>query len=130
MTTTAGTGERRVPAEWTDDCQGKKDFDGKLVSLSTRYWPRGGGFSLFSRETGWQDNDARPEIKPSAHATIYLGSTSDGFYDDAVKLADAEFEGETQEEVQRAVEAWAAEQFARIGSALRREFGKESDRVG
>lgn len=111
-----------VPAMWTDDCQGKKDYDGKLVSLSTRYWPRGGGFATFSREAGWEDNAARPDIRPSAHATIYLGSTANDFYENAEQLIDREFEGDTQEEVQRAVEAWAAEQFQRIALALRREF--------
>ena len=32
-------------AMWTDDCQGKKDYDGNMVSISTRYWPgpSGGG---------------------------------------------------------------------------------------
>lgn len=118
--------QMRVPAEWTDDCGGKKDFDGELVTLSTRYWPRGGGFFVLTPDREWQGNEARPQIKLSARATIYLGSTRNEFYEEAVELADAKFEGETQAEVQRAVEVWAAEQFARIGTALRREFGKES----
>lgn len=39
----------RINARWTDDCQGKKDFDGTIIDISSRYWPRGGGFGLFSR---------------------------------------------------------------------------------
>jgi hypothetical protein len=101
-----------LPVEWTDDCQGKKDYDGDLVTISTRYWPRGGGISVLDA-TGFKTNGDQ-SILPSAHSTIYLGET--------VKLADREFEGETQEEVQRAVEDWAQEQFARICAVLRREF--------
>lgn len=115
-----------VPAEWTPDCQGKQDFDGQLVTLSTRYWPRGGGVAVFSRAEGWQDNDARPNIRPSAHATIYLGSTRNEHYDDAVRLCDVRVDAETEAEVKARVEAWAAEQFARIGAALRREFAVDA----
>ena len=112
----------RVPARWTDDCQGKKDYDGHLVSLSTRYWPRGGGFPVLTPEREWQGNDARPEIRPSAKATIYLGSVDYEFYAAAYPLASREFEADAQEEVQRQVEAWVAEQYARIAKVLRREF--------
>jgi hypothetical protein len=109
-----------VPAKWTDDCQGKKDYDGDLVTLSVRYWPRGGGFHVLDTGKGtFEGNEARPQIRPSAHATIYLGSTADEFYDNAVELAKREFDGDTQEEVQRAVEAWALEQYQRIAAALR-----------
>ena len=38
------TEKLKVSARWTNDCSGKKDFDGRIVDLSTRYWPRGGGF--------------------------------------------------------------------------------------
>lgn len=115
-----------VPATWTDDCQGKKDFDGSLVTLSTRYWPRGGSALVFQGATFVSDGtdpERQRTIPPSAHATIYLGSTANGFYDDAVKLADAEFSGETEAEVKRLVEEWAAGQYARIGAVLRREYG-------
>lgn len=113
---------RKVPAQWTDDCQGKKDYDGHLVSLSTRYWPRGGGFLLLRADGGIEDNDARPEVRPSANATVYLGSTEDDYLDDAVVLAKQDFEADTQEEVQRQVEEWAAKQYGRIAEALLREF--------
>lgn len=26
-------------AAWTDDCQGKKDYDGRLIDISCRYYP-------------------------------------------------------------------------------------------
>lgn len=56
---------KKVPATWEDDCQGKKDYDAELVSLSTRYWPRGGGFSAII-DGKWEHNEDRPDIKPSA----------------------------------------------------------------
>lgn len=117
----------KVPAKWTDDCQGKKDFDGDLVTLSTRYWPRGGGFTILLHDgragvTEFQENDTRPEIRPSAHSSIYIGSRANEYYDESEQLIEAEFAADTQEEVQRQVEEWAAQQFARIADALRREF--------
>jgi hypothetical protein len=34
--------------KWRNDCQGKKDYDGRIVHVSSRYWPRGGGYFTFS----------------------------------------------------------------------------------
>ncbi len=116
----------KVPAKWEDDCQGKKDYDGELVKLSTRYWPQGGGFHVLDA-TGWKGNETRPEIRASANASIYLGSTANDFYRDAKLLIEREFEGDSEAEVKAAVEAWALEQFARIDAALRREFGVPSE---
>jgi len=45
--------------KWTNDCQGKKDFDGPIVTLSSRYWPSGGGFSMLDTGTGWPANGYR-----------------------------------------------------------------------
>lgn len=112
----------KIPAKWTLDCQGKQDFDGTLVRLSTRYWPRGGGFTIMERVDGHirlEENDERPHIRPSAHATIYLGDTADEYYDDAQKLCDIEAEADTEAEVKAKIEAWVAEQYERIGNALR-----------
>lgn len=98
-----------VPAEWTDDCQGKKDYDAPLVSLSTRYWPRGGGFAVLSQGRGWEDNDARPNIRPSARAKIILHTRGD----DSV-IAEQYFEHDTEEAVKAAVEEWAEGQYLRV----------------
>lgn len=38
--------------EWKPDCQGKWNYDCDLVSLSCRYWPRGGGFHTLDTSTG------------------------------------------------------------------------------
>ena len=44
MTTTDPEPRLLLSAKWTNDCQGKKDYDGPILEVSTRYWPRGGGF--------------------------------------------------------------------------------------
>lgn len=106
----------RVPAEWTDDCQGKKDYDGDLVRLSTRYWPRGGGFDIFSRESGWSNGS--PDIKPSATSEIFICTAGID-----LTLAKKEFEAETEAEVKSQVEEWADRQYQRIVRALEVEFG-------
>lgn len=115
----------QLDAQWRDDCQGKKDYDGEILSISSRYWPRGGGMDIFDFDTpelGLQGNDMRPEVKPSAHSSLMLRyKDSDGDGDD-LTLAEAEFEAETQEEVQAQVEAWAQKQMDRAVALLRNEF--------
>lgn len=107
-------------AQWTDDCQGKKDFDCEIVSLSTRYWPRGGGFFSFDTATRqFTENEDRPQIKPSAKAAILLDHTKEG---GGTELVAQKFEGETFEEVAAQVEAWAKEQHAKITDAVRRLY--------
>lgn len=106
--------------EWKPDCQGKWDYDCDLVSLSCRYWPRGGGFHTLDTGTGaWEGNEARPEIRPSATASICIGDLASGPYE---TLAKAEFDGDTEDEVKAKVEAWAKEMIARVDAAVRREF--------
>lgn len=99
-----------LDAEWTHDCSGKQDYDADLVQLSTRYWPRGGGFMVLDTRTGAiEGNDARPEIKPSAKAAILL---------QGVEVAEAEFEGDTEADVKAQVEQWAAAQWRVIYAAV------------
>ena len=96
--------------EWTQDCQGKQDYDADLVTLSSRYWPRGGGFHTYdSQKRAWEGNEARPEIKPSAASSIYVGED---------EIVTAEFEADTEEEVKAQVETWAAEKVALIRAAV------------
>lgn len=102
-----------LQAEWQLDCHGKQDYDANLVRLSTRYWPRGGGFAELTVDGRWLDNKARPSIPPSATATIYLQDE---------RLTSASFEGDTESEVKAKVEAWAREQFAKVVSAMSAAF--------
>jgi hypothetical protein len=108
----------RPKVEWTDDCQGKKDYDGPLVSVSTRYWPSGGGFHVFDSakpELGLRQNqDGSP---PSAHASIILECVR-GDDDEGITLADKKFKGPTQSNVQQQVETWVQEQLEKIAGLL------------
>jgi len=103
----------KVPATWENDCQGKKDYDAELVSLSTRYWPKGGGFSAII-DGKWEENENRPHIKPSAKSAILLKLPDDEY----VEVVAKEFEGESFEEIKKQVEQWAEEQYCKIWSAV------------
>jgi len=101
--------ERRCAAEWTNDCSGKMDYDGPVLSVSTRYWPRGGGFFVLNAGE-IQQNDARPEIKPSARSSIILHYADEEYEE----LISQHFEAETEQKVRRMVETWVHAQFRAI----------------
>ncbi|MGX4584041.1 hypothetical protein [Paenibacillus chitinolyticus] len=94
-------------AEWTDDCQGKKDYDGNIVSISTRYWPE----SDFTPIGG-------KFVKPHAKSELFLRF---GEHDD-LTLDLKEFEGETFEEVKTQVEEWAQEKMDEIVQLLKSRY--------
>lgn len=95
--------------EWTDDCQGKKDYDGDLVQLSTRYWP--GHHTVFDTVTPEKGLHEVPGGKPHANCMIYLLDDYDN------PLAKADFRGDTFAEVAAQVEAWVETQFNTIKAA-------------
>lgn len=109
-------------AEWTDDCQGKKDYDGEILSISTRYWPAGGGFDLLHPDGRFEGNEARPEIRPSAKCGLVIWH-DDG---DCTSIATQDFDGESFEEVAKQVEAWAQRMMGRAVAALKSEFSEEN----
>jgi hypothetical protein len=120
-------------ARWTPDCQGKWDYDGRLVSISTRYWPAGGGFHIYDpkqAERGLHPSiEDFPEIKPSAHVAIHINCgepDETGHNEDYAHLAEQEFEADTEGEVKAAVEQWVAEQYTRIVKCVLVEYGKEN----
>ena len=108
---------KKINAEWTDDCSGKKDYDATVLRITTRYWPRGGGFYVGDPASSvpFELSDD-PAIKPSASASLVLES-ADG---ESTDLVEADFEGESFEEVAPQVEKWAADQYARVLDALNR----------
>lgn len=111
---------RWVAAEWADDCQGKKDFDGPIVSVSTRYWPRGGGMWIFNTATGHiQENDERPEIKPSASCSICIDFKDQDGDADSTDLIKQRFEGESEDEVKKLVESFVDAEFRKIANHLK-----------
>lgn len=116
----------KVDAGWEDDCSGKKNFDGSIVSISTRYWPRGGGFGFITNNIDGKveiSHNVDNQIKPSAKSSVTIYWKSDestdtpydpGYYD----ITSKEFEAETEEEVKQAVELWANEQHKIITDAI------------
>ncbi len=92
-------------ARWSD-CQGKKDFDGWLVSISTRYWPGYGS-------------------RPSAHSSINLlfgDADDDGYNADYFMLTEKTFEGDTEADVKRQVEVWVHDRANDVKDALVKLF--------
>lgn len=116
----------KAPAKWTDDCQGKKDYDGVVLRISTRYWPQGGGFGLFDHATGiMQQNEDRPHIQPSAKSCFILESK--GIKEDEInrlELITENFKGDTEQEVKEKVEKWVQFVYYNIECALRDMYGK------
>jgi hypothetical protein len=110
------------PARWTDDCQGKQDFDGLAVLISTRYWP--GPITVFNTAGPWKGFYEIPGGPPSARAALCInhGEPLEHGYADEFVLAERRFEGATGDDVKRQVEEWVQQQFERMTAALRREF--------
>lgn len=123
--------DKQIPlaAGWTPDCQGKQDYDGKILSVSTRYWPRGGGYFVVENFPGQpvkiEGNEARPEQKPSAHSSLIINEQGGNYYE----LVEKSFEAETEQEVKTQVEKWAQEQMDKAVKVLADAFGglKEPD---
>lgn len=119
--------ETRHTAHWTDDCQGKQDFDGYAVLISTRYWP--GPLTIFDSRQPEKGLHEVPGGKPSAHAELEINiRDEDGAYlqygyGDRITLAEQDFKADTEEEVKAQVEAWVQMQFERMVAVLRKEFG-------
>lgn len=113
--------ELKVDANWTNDCQGKKDYDGHIVSVTTRYWPEGGGFSLLSNTDGQitiEGNEARPHIKASANSSIVLWFKDADGEGSGVDLIEKEFTGNSEDDVKAQVEAWVQSEFDKISNIL------------
>lgn len=111
-------------AKWTPDCQGKQDYDGRLISISTRYWPQGGGFYVLTPRRV-EGNEARPEIRPSATASILLnyGKPDEFGFGEYITLAERGFEADTEADTKALVEAWVTEQFASISRLVATHYG-------
>ena len=110
-----------LSAKWTPDCSGKWDYDGVILEISTRYYPRGGGFHVSDGKGDLRPSAEKfPDVKPSATSKIEIVHGDD----DYALLIQQEFTGDTEAEVKGAVEKWAAEKFERIVAVLQREFGE------
>lgn len=84
-------------ARWSDDCQGKKDYDGRLISISTRYWP---------------------DYTANASIHIDYGEPDQYGFGDYQELADINFKGNSETDTKEQVEKWVDEQFNFITQTL------------
>jgi hypothetical protein len=77
---------------WSPDCSGKQDYDGNILSVTTRYWPAGGGYHIFDTSRAAEglrpSNDGSP---PSAKASIIIQHHRDGDGENYVVLAKQDF---------------------------------------
>lgn len=92
-------------AQWSEDCQGKWDYDGPLLSISCRYWP-----------ASWSRNG-----QCSAVASIVLDHHSDQNefdHPDTALWRERHFYGQTEDEVKRKVETWVDQQFRQVRTLL------------
>lgn len=110
----------KIGIAWTNDCQGKKDYDGSLVRVSTRYWP--GPVTVFDSRTPEKGLHEIDGGKPSAHSSIIFSDGAEDGGGETEYLVDRHFDGPTFEDVSAQVEAWAQQQMDRIAKALRAEF--------
>lgn len=95
-------------AKWTDDCQGKKDFDGEVLSISSRFYP---------------PSYSRDGQTFSAMSSLNLYGTDDSY----AEVVRGDFKGATEEEVKAKVENWASAQWNRAVRALAAEFDHQAE---
>jgi hypothetical protein len=109
-------------AEWTQDCQGKQDFDGPIISVSTRYYPGPGVGGSLVLEAGSSEFKTIPYgPQPSANSSILLRlgpkHKGDGGGDYYVwKTQD--FTAPTESKTKALVEAWVTERMAEIVACM------------
>ena len=116
----------KTTAVWTNDCCGKKDFDGEMLTVSSRYWPKGGSGMAFDTEhpgRGLHRYDDGSQC--SASSKILFHYTKENGDTDYLVVAETGdyITGATQEEVQTKIEDWVQKTTDRILRALIREFG-------
>lgn len=89
------TAEERPFVRWADDVQGKKDYDGDLVSASCRYYP--GGY--------------RADGQPSAFAGILIWFDDGGDEREYKVYATVDLVAPTEGQVRELVEDWVQDQY-------------------
>jgi hypothetical protein len=110
----------KLDISWTDAPAGRKNYDGNLLVVSTRYKPSRPGWTPLDNGE-WIDTGL---MKPCAHVALWIqnGAERDGYADEG--LAEAYFEGDSFEDVKRQVEEWAQAQADKVYAAVRAAFSK------
>lgn len=80
--------------KWTEDCQGKRDFDAPLLSVSCRYYP---------------------DFNVSASILFFVGSSIQGDY---LVLAYSDIWGTSETNAKEQTEAWVKEQILLVTKTL------------
>ena len=98
-------------AKWVDDCQGKKDYDGQIISISTRYW-------------GSRNYEALGGVitKPSAKSDLMIHYLDEEGNESWIDLISVEFEADTENEVKGLVQEWAQGQMNKVVSILKEAY--------
>ncbi len=101
----------RLDANWTDDCQGKKNYDGQIISIQSRFWPT----------IDLTNPDVR-RILPSAKAAICIHfkskQKSGEMTENQIILIEREFEDQSEEVVKEQVEVFCEYEFMKIANIL------------
>ena len=116
----------KTTAKWTDDCCGKKDFDGEMLTVSSRYWPKGGSGMMFDTSNPTEGLRSYDDGSPcSANSKILFHYTKENGDQDYVVVAETGdyVTGASLEEVQAKIETWVQKTTDRILRALTKEFG-------
>lgn len=85
--------EKLQPPRWTQDCQGKQDFDGALLSVLTRYWPT---------------NYRADKLHSAKGVLLLLGE----------EIAEYETAARTEFEVKSMIESWVVEVVQHVRRAM------------
>lgn len=110
-------------AKWTDDCQGKKSYDGAILVISSRYWPPDGGFMTFDTATGKMDDKPIKGGKHTATCSLDLiDAENDDEYGDRMSLIEQDFEADTFDKLKADVEAFAQKQMDKAVKAIEDAF--------
>lgn len=80
-------------AAWTDDCQGKKNFDLNIVQLSTRYWPNhtaSASILVRGNMVASKDFEGRSEVEVKYRVEIWARESITKVMDAVVRAFPAE----------------------------------------
>ena len=99
--------------EWTPDCQDKWDFDGGLLTISTRLWGNKGGTLCFNTVT----REMKELIEEKASAKCYFMFGGEDL------LESGDIEADTNDECKKLCEQWYKDNFRKAISLLVEKIG-------